>query len=246
MSIITSTTRFTLAALLAICFASCQDFDVKTIVGSGNVKTETRNIQGNFTKIKASRGLDVEIEQADVTSVVVEADDNLISHITTKLEGNTLVISSDYNGYTNVTAKKVTVKMPKIEGLTAEAGSSIRSLNNLISENLSLETNSGANMKVVVEAEDLSAESSSGSTLEVSGKAIDFDTNSSSGSGVEAGQLLANDVSADASSGSHIVVHPIVKLDGKASSGGSVEYNNDPKSLERDESSGGSVGKRTN
>lgn len=243
-TVITSTIRFACTALLAICFASCVDFDVKTIVGSGNVKKENRKIEGNFTKVSASRGLDVEIEQSDATSVVVEADDNLLPHITTRVEGNTLIITSDYNSYTNVTAKKVVVKMPKIEGLSAESGSNLTSANNLRSEDLELSTASGANMKVVVEADDLTAESSSGSQLEVTGKAIDFATASSSGSGIEAGGLLANDVSADASSGSHILVHPIVKLDGKASSGGSVIYNNDPKSFTKDESSGGSVVKQ--
>lgn len=243
-NVITSTTKFALAAVLAICFASCADFDAKTIVGSGNVKKESRKIEGNFTKVVSSRGLDVEIEQADAVSVVVEADDNLLPHITTRLEGNTLVISSEYNSYSNVTAKKVTVKMPKIESLSAESGSNLVSVNNLRSEDLDLSTSSGANMKVVVEADDLRAESSSGSQLHVTGKALDFETASSSGSGIEAGELLANDVSADASSGSHIVVHPIVKLDGKASSGGSVLYNNDPKSFSKDESSGGSVVKQ--
>lgn len=243
-SIITSTTRFALAALLAICVASCADFDIKTIVGSGVVKKENRQLAGTFTKINASRGLDVEVEQADVVSVVVEADDNLLPHIKTTIEGNTLIVTSDYNGYTNVTSKKVTVKMPKIEGLEADSGSSLRSLNNLICEKLALSTSSGANLKVVVESENLSAESSSGSQLEVTGKAINFETDSSSGSDIEAGQLLANDVTADASSGSHIVVHPIVKLTGSASSGGSVQYVNDPKELTRDENSGGSVSKR--
>lgn len=239
--IIQSTTTFALATIAALSLNSCMDFDMKTVVGSGNVKTETRQIDGTFTKVQSERGLDVVIEQADQVSVVVEADDNVIKGIKTRLEGDKLIITSDYNSYSNVTSKKVTVKMPKISSLEAESGSSLTSSGSLRSEDLDLSTSSGADMKVVVEADDLSAGSSSGSHLEVTGKALEFSTDSSSGSEIKAGDLLANDVSADASSGSHILVHPLVKLDGKASSGGSVRYNNDPKSFTKDESSGGSV-----
>ncbi|NUY81050.1 DUF2807 domain-containing protein [Flavobacterium sp. MAH-1] len=242
--IIQSTTTFVLATIAALSLNSCMDFDMKTVVGSGNVKTETRKIDGAFTKVQSERGLDVVIEQADQVSVVVEADDNVINGIKTRLEGDKLIITSDYNSYSNVASKKVTVKMPKISSLEAESGSSLTSSGNLRSEDLDLSTSSGADMKVVVEADNLSAGSSSGSHLEVTGKALDFRTDSSSGSEIKAGDLLANDVSADASSGSNILVHPLVKLDGKASSGGSVRYNNDPKSFTKDESSGGSVSKQ--
>ena len=242
--IIKSATTFAIASLLALAVSSCDGIDVKTIVGSGNVKTETRKIDGTFDHIKAERGLDVVVVQSDVTSVVVEADDNLLKGITTKLEGNTLVISSEYNSYSNVSSKKVTFKMPKITGIDAESGSIVKSEGNLRSERLALTTSSGANMNVVTEADKLSAEASSGSVLEVAGKALDFQTDSSSGSSVVAGELLANDVVADASSGSNILVHPLVKLSGNASSGGSIKYDGDPKSFTKDESSGGSVSKK--
>lgn len=243
-TIIQSTITFTAAALLTLSLNSCGDFDMKTLVGSGNVKTETRQISGEFDHVKSERGLDVVIIQSDEVSVVVEADDNLLPKIETRLEGKTLVITSEYNSYTNVSSKKITVKMPKISGLDAESGSNLKSEGNLRSEKTDLSTSSGATMNVNIEAEKLTVEASSGSNMEVTGKALDLQTDSSSGSVIKAGDLLANNITSDASSGSSTLVHPLVKLDGNASSGGSVKYNNDPKSFTKDESSGGSVSKQ--
>lgn len=239
-NIIRSITASAAAALLLL-LNSCVDLNMKSIVGSGNVKTETRTINGEFNAIKVDNGLDLVVVQSDQVSVVVEADDNLLPEIKTKLEGKTLVITTDYNSYTNVSSKKVTVKLPKIAKIEAERGSSVNSEGTLTSEDLDLNTSGGSQMNISVESEKLLAESSSGSGIELKGKALEFQTSSSSGSHVTAGDLLANDISADASSGSSIFVHPLVKLKGEASSGGSVRYNNDPKSFSKKESSGGSV-----
>jgi len=235
---------FAIAFLFALGLNACSDIDLKTIVGSGNVKTETRQIAGKFDQVRSERGLDVIIIQSDVASVVVEADDNLLPKIETKLEGNTLVITSEFNSYTNVASKKITVSMPTIVGLDAESGSNLKTKGNIRTEKMDLSTSSGASMEVTLEADKLTVEASSGSNMEVIGKALDLQTDSSSGSVIKAGDLLANEITADASSGSTTLVHPLVKLDGSASSGGSVKYNNDPKSFTKDESSGGSVTKQ--
>ena len=239
--LIAKTTTTTIAVLLLL--ISCNGADVNTIVGSGNVKTETRKIDGTFTKISANRGLDVVVIQADQQSVVVEADDNLLGNIETKLDGNTLVITTKYNSFSNVASKKITVKLPKIEGIEAQSGSNVRTTASLRSEDLNLTTSSGGTLVVTVEADDLTAEASSGSNMEISGKALSLKTDASSGSTIKAGSLMANEVSSEASSGSSTTVNPIVQLKGNASSGGSIRYTSDPKSFSKEESSGGSVSK---
>jgi hypothetical protein len=65
--------------------------------------------------------------------------------------------------------------------------------------------------------------------------------NASSGSEIDAKNLLANEVNAEASSGATISVHPIVSLDAEASSGGSINYNKVPKSIRKETNSGGSI-----
>ena len=77
-------TKFLIAAIVALLFTSCnQVFD--GIKGNGNVQTEKRTITEKFTKISVSRGLEVIVEQGNEVAVEVEADQNLLSHITTKV-----------------------------------------------------------------------------------------------------------------------------------------------------------------
>jgi hypothetical protein len=239
IKIIIHITKFIIATVTALLFASC-NFNVNSIEGSGNVTKEKRIVQGDFTKVSVSNAIDLVIEQSDVTEIVVEADDNIQKEITTKVENGTLIIKCKYNSFGDVT-KKVTVKMPKINKLEASSASTVSNKGVIEGENIDLETSSAATMDVNVESDNISAESGSGSTLGIKGKALTFKTSASSGSSINAGQLFANDIHAEVSSGASTNVHPIVKLKAEASSGGSINYNIAPKTIEKTTNSGGSI-----
>ncbi len=239
IKIIIHITKFIVAGITALLFASC-NLNVNKIEGSGNVTTEKRIVQGDFTKIDVSNAIDLVIEQSDATEIVVEADDNIQKDIITKVENGTLIIKSKHNSF-RVTKKKVTVKMPKIDKLEASSASTVSNKGIIQGENLDLESSSAATIDLNVESDNISADSGSGSTISVKGKALTFHTSASSGSNVNAGELLANDIHAEASSGASVNVHPIVKLKAEANSGGSVNYNNTPKTIEKTSNSGGSI-----
>lgn len=210
--------------------------------GSGNIVEQTRNVAEDFKFIEVSTGVQVLVEQSDTKSVVVETDDNLQELIVTKVENGVLYIKSS-EGYSSDETPKITVKMPVISGLSTSSGSSLKSLNKIITENIAIKSNSGSEIDVEVEADLITVETSSGSTAEVSGKALKLETSSSSGSSLDASDLLANEVISQSTSGSSTTVNPILSLDGKASSGSSIGYKNIPKTLTKEESSGGGVSK---
>ncbi len=229
-------------ALIALLFAGmltgCVN-GLKSITGSGNVVTQNRNV-GTFTKIEAGNGVNLIVEQSNTTEVAVEADDNIQEHIKTTLSGSTLVIESDYNSFENATMN-VKVKMPTLEALKTSGGVSAKGTGIINGKKIKLESSSGSSIDLQVEAEEIRGESSSGSTLVLTGKVLEADLSASSGSSIEADKMLANKVKADASSGSSILVQPLILIDGQASSGGSIRYVGSPKEVKRDESSGGSV-----
>lgn len=240
IKIIIHITKFIIATITALLFASC-NLNVNTIEGSGNVTTEKRIVQGDFKNISVSNAIDVVIEQSDVTEITVEADDNLQKEIITKVENGTLVIKCKFSSFRNITMKKVTVKMPKLDKIEASSASTVQSKNVFQGENIDLESSSAATMDVNFESDNISATSSSGSSINIQGKALKVQTRASSGASVDAGKLLANEVEAGASSGGSINVHPIVSLKAEASSGGHVTYDNAPKTIEKNSSSGGSI-----
>lgn len=242
VKLITFVTKIILIALTAILFTSCNNISkMNSIAGSGNVTTETRNVTATFKNIKVSNAIDLVIEQADITEIVVETDDNLQDIITTKVEDGVLIIKSNSSSFRNATSKKVTVKMPIIEDLDASSAATISCKNIIKGENISLSTSSAANINLKIESDNIYCDTSSGSEIVINGKALKLDTAASSGSSIHAGDLLANEVIADASSGASINVHPIVSLNAEASSGASVSYNIEPKSIEKRSSSGGSI-----
>ena len=237
-------TKMLIATTVAILFTSCNGSIFNGIKGNGKVQTEKRTITEKFTKISVSRGIEVIVEQANSVSVEVEADQNLLSHITTKVENGTLEITSDVNIY-SADVEIVRVKIPVIDGLEATSGSNIKSSGTLKSTNTAtkiiVKTSSGSEIDTSLEMDAIDAEATSGSTITLSGKTLKLSASSSSGSDLNAENLLSNEINADATSGSSLNVHPLVSLYAKASSGASIDYDGTPKNISKEETSGGSV-----
>lgn len=237
-------TKVVAATAAALLFSSCHIKDIQIgdgIDGNGNVTRQTRKVE-HFSKIEANRGLNVIIEQSDSYFVEVEADDNLQSHITANVENGTLVITTDEN-IDKATAKNIHVKVPSLTSIEASSGSSVTTNGVYKGTEIKLKNSSGSETDVNLEFDSISCESSSGSSITVKGKALKLETDSSSGSEINAQDLLVNEVDSESTSGSSTEVHPLVSLKGKASSGSSINYGGSPKTVVKEESSGGSVSK---
>ena len=236
------TTLKLIVLLLTLSLTSCNGNLnlIDGIDGSGNVVTEKRNIETPFTKIQASTGVEVILEQGSPSEVEVEVDDNLMKYIVTRVENGTLIVKIDGNINTMESAI-VRVKTKTIEGLESSSGASIKTINKLSGTSVALKTSSGSTIQADLEYEKVSCESTSGSEIKVSGKALTLDTKSSSGSEINAKELASNEITAQSTSGSSTTVNPIVLLKAKASSGSSIDYVKEPKKVVKEETSGGSV-----
>ena len=236
------TTLKLIVLLLTLSITSCNGNLnlIDSIDGSGNVVTEKRNIETPFTKIQASTGVEVILEQGSPSEVEVEVDDNLMKYIVTRVENGTLIVKIDGNINTMESAI-VRVKTKTIEGLESSSGASIKTINKLSGTSVALKTSSGSTIQADLEYEKVSCESTSGSEIKVSGKALALDTKSSSGSEINAKELASNEITAQSTSGSSTTVNPIVLLNAKASSGSSIDYVKEPKKVVKEETSGGSV-----
>ncbi len=81
-----------LKSIVSTAFAFCLVTGASaTVVGSGNVTKETRTVTG-FHSVELTSSADVVITQGDTEGVVIEAEDNLIPLIETKVENGTLRI----------------------------------------------------------------------------------------------------------------------------------------------------------
>lgn len=62
--------------------------------GNGNVKKQDREI-ASFSSISSSSGINVYLMQGDKESVTVEADENLLDLIVTRVKGDELIIKTE-------------------------------------------------------------------------------------------------------------------------------------------------------
>lgn len=224
--------RAVTAAILGLLVSSCNlnISGLKKVEGNGIVKTEYRKLSDNITAVEVSNGLEVIVDQDQNAAMKIEADNNLHEHIKTEIENGTLKIYSDVN-IRNAKAKTVYIKVPNISAVETSSGASISSSKELSGKNIRLSASSGSEMKLTLNYATVSCSSSSGSDIILRGKAEKLTTDSSSGSSIDAEDLTVNNAIAESSSGSSIELRATEALTAKASSGGSITYAGEPKTI---------------
>ena len=236
------TTNFIIAIGAASILSSC-NLNINTGEdGNGNVVTQERNVSEDFNEVRGSAGLDVYLTQGDENKIIVEADENLLQYIETEIVDGKLHVTTTEN-IGNSKSKKVHVTYKELVAVEASSGADVTGNSIIKSEYLSLQSSSGADLKVEVFAKDLIAKSSSGADLEVSGKASSLKADASSGSELDAKELLVINCNAEASSGAGVTVNVKEKLETQVSSGGDINYYGNPISVNSNESHSGSVNK---
>ena len=230
--------RFLLLLSTVFTFASCDH-----TTGSGNIVTETRNT-GSFDAISVGGSFDVEVKMGDAVSVVVEADDNIIKYIETKVSGNTLKIrTEDLHSYSDV-HMKVYVTVLSLKAISASASAEVTGENILkSSDKLTFKASSSSNINAEVDAPEIETDANSSATITLSGRTKEHKSEASSSANVEAFRLLSENTIANVSSSANIEVHASVTLNAKASSSGSIEYKG-AATVTKSENSSGSVSKK--
>lgn len=101
--------------MLLVCITSCSDDD-DTLIGSGNLKTETRTVD-TFTKISSEGVFDVTVTQGTSQSLEITADDNIIGLVRTSISNNELRLHLNENyDYRNITIR-ANISVASLNGL---------------------------------------------------------------------------------------------------------------------------------
>jgi hypothetical protein len=239
----TTIVRIAFALLMTIFLSSC-GFDIQIgdfgsgEKGNGNVVTDSRKITEEFTKVSASEGLVVYVTQAEEFSIEVEADDNVIDLIDTKIKNGKLRINTSKNiGHAT---KNIYVSLPKVTALAGSSGSHLETKNAIKTAELEVDGSSGAILELEVVSNEIDIDASSGANLRISGTANEALIDVSSGGNINAKNLQTQNCNADASSGGNVKVQVSRSLVADASSGGNISYSGDP-TVETKKSVSGSV-----
>lgn len=207
--------------------------------GNGKIVSEIRDVTP-FEAIDACCGIEVELRQADKQSIEVIADENMLRHVVTKVDNNTLYLSRDSQN-AKPTKLKVIVSFVVIRELSASSGSSVRSAGVLNLANATLRSSSGADVDINLSAGNLVATASSGSNINLSGEAKTINFSASSGADIDAEGLKSTGAELNASSGGSVDVHVSGEVTADASSGGDIDIKGNPVTKNVNKSSGGDV-----
>jgi hypothetical protein len=225
--------------ILVLFIVSSCIFSGPSIKGNGNVIEETRST-GDFTELKVSRGMNVYISQGETTKVVVKADENLIDAIETEVVGDVLNVTVN-KFIRHSTSLKVFITAPNIEVIKSTSGSNVFSEDTLRYQMLNIKSSAGSNVKLSLETGDLNVSAVAGSNIFLEGEAKSFTVKTNSGSNIKAGNLMAENCTAKASSGSNVWIKVKNSLDAGVSSGGNLWYSGEPNPLRIKKSSGGNI-----
>lgn len=235
-------TKIIVSSILAIFLSSCtfENFGVK---GNGHVVTQERALNGTFSEIKVSRGLDLYLTQSDVAQLSVQADENLHSIIKTEIENHVLKIYAEEN-IASSSSKKIMLSFTSVSKIEASSGSDVYSNGPIKTQDLELTASSGSDMELHIETENLSCQASSGADIELTGNTSSLIAEASSGSDIDTENLSSQTAQVKASSGADISVNSSKKVTASASSGGDVTYYGNPEIVETNDGVSGSIKKQ--
>lgn len=195
----------------------------QSVRGSGVVATENREVAG-FTEVRVSGSGDVVIEQTGTESLAVEAEDNILPLLETKVENGVLRLGIQRNVSLRTTRPiryRVTVK--DLTGVGISGSGNIRA--------------------VAIDTDKLSAEISGSGSADFAGRADDLALRISGSGSYDAGKLHSKSVRVNISGSGDAVVNASDRLDATVSGSGSVRYAGTP-TVEKHISGSGSVARR--
>ena len=210
---------------LIILVGGCREIAGERVKGSGHVITENRTASG-FNNVDISGAIDVYVRQDSVSSVKVEADDNILEYIQVHSDGSTLEIYTENNIRLKPTNKiKVYISNPQYKEIQVSGASSIRCENEITSADaIDIGLSGASDGRLELNAPKISVHLTGASNTSIKGKTKDFEGSASGASEIRGFDLLSENADVDASGASHIEIYASVKIDGQASGASSVNY----------------------
>jgi len=194
------------------------------MTGSGNIVTEKRHT-GNFVGISVGGAFEVEVKKGPETIVEVEADDNVMDFIETKVSGGILKIRTKQGTNFNDAHFKVYVTAPEINSLHASGAANLKVTDQLSGTGkISLDVSGAANIKAAVDAPEVSAELSGAGNIDLSGRTRNYTARVSGSGDLKSGNLQSENTEVRVSGAGTARVHASVSLNADASGAGNIYY----------------------
>ena len=203
---------------------------ISDAIGSGNMKSETRDVTG-YDSISISGMGTAEIIQGDKEGVVINADDNLLPYITTEVRNGRLHIGMKPGTINFQPTRSIlyTIYVKNLVGLDL-SGAVDTKASSLKSESLHLELSGAGSLDMKdIDVTSLKVDLSGATKVTLTGVVVDQDLELSGAGSYQAEDLVAVNTTVNLSGASAVTVNTSDRLSINASGTGVVTYYGSPK-----------------
>lgn len=231
-----------LLSVVAISTQSC--YKPFRLNGNGDVQTSTRQ-SFSFDAIDNQADFNVYVEHDSIFQIVVQAEANLIPHIMTNVNGNTLIIDTKANLHNNYPIN-IYVKTPTLNNITLSGSGLIQtdtivtdhfSVNlsgsgdingSVVSSNCNINLNGSGSIFYNVVAQNTSSTISGSGIIDLSGSSGNGNHVISGSGDLNSFSFLQNIVDAKISGSGNMFISVSEHLDATISGSGSIYYVGNP------------------
>ncbi len=229
--------------LLLLTLISIKSFAWEKVVGSGNLKTETRTVSA-FKGLQVSGSASVVMKYGSSNEITVEADDNLLPYIETTIEGNTLRVGTRKNTELRTKNKMtVTLMMTAVELLSVSGSGNINGSGNFSNDAETKVSLSGSGNINVSAADFASLDisiSGSGNIVLKANKTNKMNASISGSGNIDCQEIMSQEVKASIAGSGSIKCHAVAVLDARIAGSGSIYYKGEPSNKTTKKSGSGS------
>ena len=216
-------------ALSLVIFSSCRWAGYKQIKGNGEIRTEDRNIS-RAERIKLRGSYDVEITQGPVTSVKVEADDNILPFIfTSEEEGFLLIKSKEHVNFSTENPIKIYITTNKLEQVQLSGSGNIIGKTKFIGgDKLTLKISGSGSMDLEVNTPTVDGDISGSGSITLRGETKDQKVHISGVGDYNADELKSESAVVKIAGSGNVKIFADASLDVHIAGVGSVYYKGNP------------------
>ncbi|MFA5508251.1 MAG: head GIN domain-containing protein [Vulcanimicrobiota bacterium] len=125
---------------------------VEKVVGSGTVKSETRQVEA-FHGVEVRGPLEALVSQDPTATVKIEADDNLVPLITTQVQDGTLIVDITASRVSSKNPLKIEIAAPELDHLNLGGPGTLVGVGEIHSTSMSLRCGGSGKLSVSGEFE---------------------------------------------------------------------------------------------
>ncbi|MFD0975313.1 head GIN domain-containing protein [Salinimicrobium gaetbulicola] len=214
--------------------------------GNGNMTTESRTVS-DYDRVSLLGSMDVQLVAGKEGNLKIEAEENLLKHIITEVEGNSLKIRVE-KGYRLDPSRnmeiKVVVPFESLDAVTLTGSGDIYSADEIRSKNFEIKIVGSGDVKLFVTAKDATAGVTGSGDIELKGSAENFDCKVTGSGDISAFNFKSATVSATVLGSGDIQVYASEELSAKTPGSGDIEYRGNPKKENFRTMGSGSITKR--